>query len=149
MDGNAITAEFAERFNAPIIEEFRANGGRLGGELAETPILLLRSVGARSGATRVNPMAYLEHEGRYLVIASKAGADTNPAWYHNLKANPDVVIELGTETLRVHAEELTGPEREARYTDAANALPAMAEHQSKTRRRIPIIALTPVDRPHR
>ncbi|GAB2667362.1 nitroreductase family deazaflavin-dependent oxidoreductase [Saccharopolyspora gloriosae] len=143
MDGNAITAEFADRFNSPIIEEFRANGGQVGGELAGTPILLLHNVGARSGATRVNPMAYVEHEGRYLVLASKAGADAHPAWYHNLKANPDAVVEVGTETLRVRAEELTGAERDARYAEAAAAFPVMAEHQSKTDRVIPIIALTP------
>ncbi|MEU6130041.1 nitroreductase family deazaflavin-dependent oxidoreductase [Saccharopolyspora sp. NPDC047091] len=143
MDGNAVTAEWAERFNTPVIEEFRATGGKVGGDFAGLPILLLHNRGARSGATRINPMAYLEREGRYLVFASKAGADTHPAWYHNLKANPDAVIEVGTERLEVRAEEITGAERAELFTEVVAAFPIMAEYQRGTRRTIPLMALTP------
>lgn len=145
MDGNAVTAEWAERFNSPVIEEFRANGGKVGGDFAGMPILLLHSTGARSGATRTNPMVYLEHAGGYLVFASKAGADTHPAWYHNLKANPDAEIEVGTERLRVRAAELTGAERAERFAEAVAAFPVMAEHQRGTGRVIPVVALSPAE----
>jgi deazaflavin-dependent oxidoreductase (nitroreductase family) len=95
-------------FNARIIEEFRANEGRVGGTFAGSTLLLLHHVGAKSGKARVNPLAYNRDGDRYVVFASKAGAPTNPDWYHNLKAHPDVTIEVGTDTIRVRAEEATG-----------------------------------------
>ena len=93
-------------FNTKIIEEFRANGGKLGGGFEGAPMLLLTTVGAKSGKTRVNPMMYLDEGGRRYVFASKAGAPTNPDWYYNLLANPDVTIEVGTDTLDVVATPL-------------------------------------------
>jgi len=99
-------------FNARIIEEFRANGGRVGGPFEGQPLLLLHHVGARSGQQRVNPLVYQRDDGRYVIFASKAGAPTNPDWYHNLKAHPEADIEVGTAKIAVRASEATGEERE-------------------------------------
>src|SRR5512142_1587144 len=99
-------------FNAQIIEEFRANEGRVGGLFEGATLLLLHHTGAKSGKRRVNPLGYLDDDGRYVVFASKAGAQTNPDWYHNLKAHPNVTIEVGTDTIEVVASEATGEERE-------------------------------------
>jgi len=106
----------ADQFNQRTIAEFRANHGRVGGNFAGAPVLLLHTVGARSGQPRINPMMYLADGGRYLVFASKAGPDRNPDWYWNLKANPDVTIEVGDETIAVHAtgQRLRGPVRRGR-----------------------------------
>jgi deazaflavin-dependent oxidoreductase (nitroreductase family) len=90
-------------FNAQVIEEFRANEGRVGGRFEGTPLLLLHHTGARTGQRRVNPVAYLGDRGRYVLIASKGGAPTHPAWYHNLKASPQAKIEVGAETIDVVA----------------------------------------------
>src|SRR3954447_668708 len=100
-------------FNAGVIEESRANAGRVGGPFEGAPMLLLHTRGARSGEPRVHPMMYLLDGDRYLVFASKAGADTNPAWYHNLLAHPDATIEVGGGEIAVHATELQGAERDA------------------------------------
>ncbi len=128
-------------FNATIIEEFRANGGQVGGGFAGAPMLLLTTTGARSGKTRVNPMMYLAEGDRWYVFASKAGAPTNPDWYHNLLAHPDVSIEVGTETVQVRATPLEGDERDRVYAEQAAANPGFAEYQEATDRVIPVIAL--------
>src|SRR5436309_13053962 len=98
--------------NARIIEEFRANHGRVGGAFLGVPLLLLHHTGAKSGTRRINPLAYLADDGRYVVIASRGGAPANPAWYHNLMAHPDVTIEVGADTLDVAASGASGEERE-------------------------------------
>jgi len=133
----------ADDFNARNIAEFRANHGKLGGSFAGAPLLLLHTVGARSGQARVNPMMYLPDDGRYLVFASKAGSDHNPDWYYNLLAHPDVRIEVGDEVLDVHATELQGQERDDRYAQQARLYPGFAGYQRKTSRVIPVIALVP------
>src|ERR1700751_5607915 len=102
-------------FNAGIVEEFRANEGRVGGQFEGIPLLLLHHTGARSGTRYVNPLAYQADDGRYVVFASKGGSPENPGWYYNLVANPDVTIEVGTERLAVHAEVAQGEERERLY----------------------------------
>lgn len=130
-------------YNAQIIEEFRANAGRVGGAFAGTSLLLLHHVGARSGKARVNPVAYLQDGGRYVIFASKAGAPANPAWYHNLKAHPEVSVEVGTETINVVASEATGAERERLFSAQVERSPQFAEYQAKTDRLIPVIILTP------
>lgn len=130
-------------FNARNIEEFRANHGRLGGNFEGAPVLLLHTVGAKSGEERVNPMMYLADGERYLVFASAAGADRNPAWYWNLIANPDATIEVGDQKLDVHAVELTGAERDAKYAEQAKRYPGFADYQRKTSRTIPVLALHP------
>jgi deazaflavin-dependent oxidoreductase (nitroreductase family) len=130
-------------FNAGIIEEFRANAGQVGGNFEGAPMLLLHTRGARSGEPRVHPMMYLLDGERYLVFASKAGADTNPAWYHNLLAHPDTTIEVGGDELAVHATELVGDERDRWYAEQARRYSGFADYERKTSRVIPVLALTP------
>lgn len=130
-------------FNRRNIEEFRANHGRVGGQFEGAPVLLLHSIGARSGEERVTPMMYLADGDRYLVFASAAGADKNPAWYHNLVANPDVSIEVGDGSVDVHAVELQSAERDAKYAVQAERYPGFAEYERKTTRTIPVLALVP------
>jgi deazaflavin-dependent oxidoreductase (nitroreductase family) len=128
-------------FNRRNIEEFRANHGRIGGQFEGAPVLLLHSTGARSGAERVSPMMYLADGDRYLVFASAAGADRNPAWYWNLVSNPDASIEVGDEHLNVHADELKGADRDEKYAEQAKRYPGFAEYERKTTRTIPVISL--------
>ncbi len=130
-------------FNAKIIDEFRANEGRVGGMFDGVPLLLLHQTGAKSGEPRVNPLAYQEDAGRYVVFASKGGAPTNPGWYHNLKAHPDVAIEVGPRTIDVVASEATGDERERLFRAQAERVPQFAEYEQKTERVIPVMVLTP------
>jgi deazaflavin-dependent oxidoreductase (nitroreductase family) len=130
-------------FNAPIIEEFRANDGRVGGMFEGMDLVLLHHTGAKTGTPRINPVAYLADGDRYLIFASKAGAPTNPAWYHNLKAHPNAQIEVGTKTIDVVASELEGDERDRLYAKQAELSPQFAEYEQKTDRVIPVIALTP------
>jgi len=134
-------------FNARIIEEFRANDGRVGGMFEGSPLLLLHHTGARSGKARINPLAYLADDGRYVIFASKAGAPTNPDWYHNLRAHPDVTIEVGTETIEGTAREASGAERERLFNAQAAALPQFAGYAEKTTRAIPVIVLSRRERP--
>ena len=117
-------------FNAQIIEEFHSSEGRVGGMFEGMPLLLLHHTGAKSGRSRVNPLAYQADGGRYVIFASKAGAPTNPDWYHNLKAQPNVKVEVGTDTIAVVAGEATGEERERLY-------------RTQAERVIPVIVLTP------
>jgi deazaflavin-dependent oxidoreductase (nitroreductase family) len=133
----------AERneFNRGIIEEFRANGGKVGGMFAGRPMVLLTTTGAKSGKSHTTPLVYLEDNGRIYVIASMGGAPNNPAWYHNLVANPSVTAEVGAETFEAQAEVMTGAERDRLYARQAELLPAFAEYQQKTTRQIPVIAL--------
>jgi deazaflavin-dependent oxidoreductase (nitroreductase family) len=128
-------------FNAKIIEEFRANDGRVGGTFEGTPLLLLHHTGAKSGKSRINPLAYQSDGGRYVVFASKAGA--NPDWYHNLKAQPNTTIEVGGDTIDVAASEATGEERERLFRTQAERVPQFAEYEKRTGRVIPVIVLTP------
>lgn len=128
-------------WNSKIIEEFRSNGGRVGGQFEGAPLLLLHTTGAKSGADRVTPMMYLDLEGRRFVFASKAGAPTNPDWFHNLRANPDVTIEIGPDTIRARAVPLEGDERTRIYEEQASRYPGFAEYQSKTDRLIPVVEL--------
>jgi deazaflavin-dependent oxidoreductase (nitroreductase family) len=131
-----------EDYNAQIIREFRANEGRVGGMWEETPLLLLNHTGARSAKRRVNPVAYLSDGGRYLLWASNGGAPTSPGWYHNLKAHPNVTIEVGTRTIDVVASEATGQERERLYRALVERYPQIAEIAQTAGRLIPLIVLT-------
>jgi len=130
-------------WNTNIIEEFRANGGQLGGGFDGAPVLLLHTTGAKTGADRVNPMMYLEDGGRRYVFASKAGAPTNPDWYHNLLANPAVTAEIGTETLAFTAQSVTGAERDRIFAEQAARYPGFAGYAEKTTRVIPVVELIP------
>ncbi len=130
-------------WNRKIIEEFRANDGKVGGQFANTPLLLLHTTGAKSGQPRVNPVAYVTDSKRYVVIASKGGAPTNPDWYYNIVANPEVSVEVGSEQFTARAEVAEEPERSQLYEKMAAKNPGFAEYQRKTARVIPVIVLTP------
>jgi len=129
--------------NARVIQEFRANGGTVGGPWQGATMLLLHTQGAKSGQPRVNPLVYLPDGERYVIIASKGGAPEDPQWYRNLLANPDVEIEVGTSTIQVRATETTGPERDELYARQVERRPAFAEYEQRAARTIPVIALKP------
>jgi deazaflavin-dependent oxidoreductase (nitroreductase family) len=128
-------------WNRQVVAEFRANGGRLGGNFEGAPILLLHTWGRKTGTERLNPMMYLAQDGRMFVFASKAGAPVNPDWYLNLLARPQVTVELGTETFTATAVPVTGPERDTIYAEQARRNPGFAEYQAKTDRVIPVVEL--------
>ncbi len=130
-------------FNAKIIQEFHANEGRVSGMFEGMPLLLLHHTGAKSGKSRVNPLAYQGDGGRYVIFASKAGAPTNPDWYHNLKAHPNVKIEVGSDTIDALASEATGEERERLFRTQAERIPQFADYEQKAGRTIPVMILTP------
>jgi len=131
-------------WNQKIIEEFRSNAGRVGGQFEGAPVLLLHTTGAKSGAERVNPMMYLDLDGRRFVFASKAGAPTSPDWYHNLVANPAVRVEAGSEEYGATAMPVTGDERDRVYAEQAHRYRGFAEYQEKTDRVIPVVELVRV-----
>lgn len=129
-------------WNEQIIREFRANEGRVGGYFDGASMLLLHTTGRKTRRERVNPLVYLPDGQRYVVFATKGGSPTHPDWYLNLMANPDVEIEVGTETIPVRATEIQDDaEREALYARQVERRPGFAEYPAKTKRRIPVIAL--------
>ena len=128
-------------WNTKIIEEFRANEGRVGGNFEGSPLLLLTTTGRRTGQRRVNPVMYLADGDRLLVFASKGGAPTNPDWYHNLVADPHVSVEVGNEQFDAQATVLAGEERDRLYAEQARRYPGFAEYQASTNRVIPVVAL--------
>jgi deazaflavin-dependent oxidoreductase (nitroreductase family) len=128
-------------WNDKVIAEFRANQGRVGGAFEGAPLLLLHSTGAKSGQERVNPMMYQAVANGFAVFASKAGADTNPDWYHNLKAHPEARIEVGTETHDVTARVLDAKEREPIWEEQKARYPGFADYETKTERVIPVVML--------
>jgi deazaflavin-dependent oxidoreductase (nitroreductase family) len=130
-------------YNQRIIQQFRANGGRVGGPFAGTPLLLLHHVGANSGVVRVTPLAYTpDGDGRYVIVASNGGSPTHPGWYHNLKANPVVEVEVGSRTFVVRADELTDAARRPLWSKLLAASPSLREYEAKTARHIPVFTLT-------
>ncbi len=133
-------------WNQAIIEEFRSNDGKVGGQFEGAPLLLLHSTGAKTGAARINPMMYQAVGDGYAVFASKAGAPTHPDWYHNLIANPAAKIEIGTEEIEVKARIADGSEREAIWTKQKKAYPGFAEYETRTSRTIPVLILETVGR---
>jgi deazaflavin-dependent oxidoreductase (nitroreductase family) len=130
-----------EDFNSRVIRDFRANGGEVGPPFDGAPLLLLTSTGAKSGAQRTNPMMYLADGPRLIVFATKAGAPTNPDWYHNLVAHPEATVEVGTDRFAVTAKVLSGPERDELYERQVALYPGFGEYQAMTSRTIPVIAL--------
>lgn len=131
-------------WNQKIIDEFRANGGKVGGPFENTPLVLVTHIGAKSGKQRVSPLAYLGEGDRVYVFASKGGAPTNPDWYYNLKVHPNVSIEIGSETRSVRATEITGLERDAVYARQVAKVPGFGDYEHKTGRVIPVVALDPI-----
>lgn len=129
-------------FNAKVIEEFRANEGRVGGYFEGAPMVLLHTVGAKSGEKRVSPLVYFPGEdGTLTIVASAGGAPKHPAWYHNLKAAPDATVEVGTETFPVVARELGPDERTPVWERIVAERPGFGEYQTKTDRTIPVVVL--------
>jgi deazaflavin-dependent oxidoreductase (nitroreductase family) len=127
-------------YNTQVIEEFRANGGKVGGNFTGADLILLTTTGAKSGAERTNPVVYFKDGDRVYVIASAAGADKHPAWYHNLKANPEFTAEIGTEKYRARAVEVADEsERTRLYAQAVAQMPGFGDYERKTSRVIPVL----------
>jgi deazaflavin-dependent oxidoreductase (nitroreductase family) len=137
-------AETVNAFNKGVIDDFRANEGKVSGQFANANLLLLTTTGAKSGQSRVSPLAYFRIDGKLIIIGSFAGAPFNPAWVHNLRANPRAQVEVGTDSFDVTARELPTAERDALFEKIAAAAPGFGEYQSKTSRVIPLFELQPV-----
>ena len=134
----------ATDWNTSIINEFRANDGKVGGNFEGAPLLLLHTIGAKSGQERVSPVMYQDlGGGPVAVFASKAGAPDNPDWFHNVKANPDVTAEIGSESRSFRARVATGDEREPIWTKQKADYPGFADYETKTDREIPVVILDP------
>ena len=130
-----------DQMNQTVISEFRSTGGRAGGVFEGKPLILLHHVGAKSGIERISPLVPLLDDGRVFVFASKGGSDKNPDWYGNLVAQPNVTVELGTETFGAIARTLEGDERDAVYAKQVEAEPQFGDYQRKTSRTIPVVEL--------
>jgi deazaflavin-dependent oxidoreductase (nitroreductase family) len=128
-------------FNRSLIEEFRTNGGKVGGPFEHAPLVLLTTTGAKSGRSHTTPVVYTRDGDNIVVIASKGGAPRNPAWYHNLVAHPQVTVELPNETFTAKARVAEGDERERLWRTQADLMPGFDEYQTKTTRRIPVVVL--------
>ena len=128
--------------NSATIKEFRENQGKVGGRFEGAPLLLLSTTGAKTGEARVNPLMYLPDGQRMLVFATRGGAPKSPGWYHNLVANPDVTVEVGTAKFPAKATVVTGTVRDEVYFKQASLYPQFAEYEKRTTRKIPVIALT-------
>jgi len=130
-----------KEFNRQLIEEFRTNGGKVTGQFAGRPLLLLTSTGAKSGHAYTTPLVYTKDGNRLVIIASKGGAPTNPDWYHNLVAHPTATVELPSERFQAKAVVTTGAERDRLFSQQAEQMPNFAEYQKNTTRKIPVIVL--------
>jgi deazaflavin-dependent oxidoreductase (nitroreductase family) len=136
--------ETIKAFNQAIADEFRANDGKVGGQFQGADLLLLTTTGAKSGQPRLSPLAYFRVDGKLLIIGSFAGSDVNPAWVHNLRANPSARVEIANESSEVTARELPRAERDELFRRITAAAPGFAEYQAKTSRVIPVFELQPV-----
>lgn len=131
----------ANDFNKQIIDEFRANAGKVSGGFEGAPMLLLHTTGAKSGKERVNPVVYQADGDRYVIFASKGGAPSHPDWYRNITANPNVTVEVGADTIAVHARVADGDERERLWSKQKQLMPGFADYEQKTDRVIPVVVL--------
>jgi deazaflavin-dependent oxidoreductase (nitroreductase family) len=134
-----------DELNQGVIKEFRANQGKVGGQMEGMPILLLTMTGAKSGRTLIRPLCYSRDGDRIVIIASYGGAPHNPPWYHNLIANPVVTVEVGTEKFKARAAEATGEERQRLFDGQARLMPFFNDYQKKTKRQLPVLTLTRID----
>ena len=143
LDKDKLVADTSalDDFNRGVVEEFRANAGKVGGPFEGGTLVLLHTVGAKSGQPRISPLAYLEIDGKVLTVGSYAGAPKHPAWVHNLRAEPKAHIEIGTDAYDVTARELPDDERDAAYPKIIEKAPVFAEYQAKTSRAIPLFEL--------
>ncbi|BDB43199.1 MULTISPECIES: nitroreductase family deazaflavin-dependent oxidoreductase [Mycobacterium] len=140
-DDPKAMAEMAKAMNKDIIAEFRANQGKVGGQFAGADLLLLHTTGAKSGEQRTSPLAYFDIDGKLIIIGSFAGAPVNPAWVHNLRANPAARVEVGTDAFDVTARELPPAERDELFSRLVAEAPGFGEYQAKTSRVIPLFEL--------
>ena len=140
---NSAPGSVASDYNTKIIEEFRANQGRVGGPWSGTPMILIHHIGARSGIERTTPLACSpQGQGRYAIVASNGGSPTHPDWYYNVKANPSIKAEVGAQTFTVLAEELDGAARAGLWPKLVAEHPSIGEYQARTTRQIPVVMLT-------
>jgi deazaflavin-dependent oxidoreductase (nitroreductase family) len=130
--------------NADIVDQFRANAGKVGDQFEEADLLLLTTTGAKSGHRRLNPLQYIRHRGAMLVVGAYAGADVDPAWVHNLRTHPRAHVEVGTDSIDVIARELPPAERSHVWAQIIDAEPGFAEFQARTSRVLPVFQLRPV-----
>ena len=135
--------ETIKKFNTNVVDEFRANDGKVTGQFTNANLLLLTTTGAKSGQRRVSPLAYFRIDDKLIIIGSFAGAPVNPAWVHNLRANPRARVEIGTDAFDVTARELPAAERDELFPKVTAVAPGFAEYQSKTSRVIPLFELHP------
>jgi deazaflavin-dependent oxidoreductase (nitroreductase family) len=141
MSEQPLSPQDIKAYHRGMIEEFRANGGRVGGSAAGAPLLLLTTKGAKSGKASTTPVSYTRDFSRFVIIAAKQGAPTNPDWYHNLVANPEVTVEVGDETFRAIARVAEGDERQRLFDQMAAVRPNFIEFQSRTSRQLPVVVL--------
>lgn len=134
-------ADQMAEFNKRVIDEFRANGGKVGPPFAGAPMILVTHKGAKSGKTYTTPLVYSKDGDRFVIIASKAGAPNNPSWYHNLLAYPEVTLEIGVERFRARATVAEGEERERLFSAQAQLMPQFNDYRNRTTRQIPVIVL--------
>jgi deazaflavin-dependent oxidoreductase (nitroreductase family) len=134
----------ANERNQKIVDEFRANDGKVGGRFEGKTLLLVHTKGAKSGQERINPTAYVRDNGNLVIIASKGGSPTNPDWYYNIVANPLVTVEVGTQEFEARARVAEEPERTRLYNKMVDMMPGFDDYRRKTTRQIPVIVLTPV-----
>ena len=140
---NSAAGSLAKDYNTKIIEEFRANQGRVGGPWSGTPMILIHHIGARSGIERTTPLACSpQGQGRYVIVASNGGSPTHPDWYYNVKANPSIKAEVGAQTFTVLAEELDGAARAGLWPKLVAEAPSLGEFQARATRQIPVFMLT-------
>lgn len=137
-------SENVSPWNQDIVDEFRANGGRVGGNFDGAPLLLLHTIGARSGHEHVTPVMYQDLAGPVAVFATKGGAPSHPDWYRNVVANPEISAEIGTQIRAFRARTATGAERDRIWTRQKRDYPGFAEYESQTDRVIPVVILDPV-----
>ena len=136
----------ADAYNGKIIEEFRANDGHVGGPWADTTLILIHHIGARSGIERITPLgSFPQGDGRYVIVASNGGSPTDPDWAYNLRANPRITVEAGAETFTVVAEEVDGTARAELWPKLVAQVPQLGDYQTRITRRIPVFMLTPQD----
>jgi deazaflavin-dependent oxidoreductase (nitroreductase family) len=136
----------ASDYNSKIIEEFRANEGRVGGIWAGTPLILIHHLGARSGTERVTPLGcFPQEDGSFVIVASSGGSSAHPGWYHNLKANPRITVEVGAQRFTVGARELDDAARAELWPKLVEEAPDLGKHQARTARQIPVFMLTRQD----
>jgi deazaflavin-dependent oxidoreductase (nitroreductase family) len=141
MTGQRPDAESLQAFNTNIVDEFRSNGGKVGGQFENANLLLLTTTGAKSGQSRISPLAYFHIDGKLIIIGSFAGAPISPAWVHNLRANSQAHVEVGTDAYDVTAHELPLAAREQLFDKVTAVAPGFADYQSKTSRIIPLFEL--------